>query len=124
VRIVDVHLDVRLGVADRIRELDPAVDDATLVIGGDFNAVPWSWIAGEVPLLGSEAIVGQETPAILDDYFANLGFDTALPPGEHTLTRLPVRCDDLYAHGAAIVGGGVEHVDGSDHWPIWIDVAL
>jgi endonuclease/exonuclease/phosphatase family metal-dependent hydrolase len=123
-RIVDVHLDVRLNAAERIRQLDPAVDTTAFAFGGDFNSAPWSWIEGEVPLFGTEAIVGQETPEILDDYLAPLDFHTAIPPGEHTLTRLPVRCDDLYTHGTPPVAAGVEHVDGSDHWPVWIDVAL
>ena len=123
VRVVDVHLDVRLGAADRIRQLDPAVDASTLLLGGDFNAVPWSWLAGAVPLVGSEAIVGQETPKLLDDYMGGIGFASAVDPGTDTLTKLPVRCDDLYAT-APIAGGGVLHVSGSDHWPIWMDVSL
>lgn len=123
VRVVDVHLDVRLGVPDRIRQLDPAVDaTTTLLLGGDFNAVPWSWLDGFVPLLGPEAIVGQETPKILDDYMRGTGFSSAIDPGTDTLTKLPVRCDDLYAT-VPIVGGAVEHVAGSDHWPIWMDVS-
>ena len=122
-RVVDVHLDVRLSAADRIRQLDPAVDTDTLLLGGDFNSVPWSWIAGAVPLIGPEAIVGQETPKILDDYMAGIGFASAVDPGTDTLTKLPVRCDDLYAT-APIAGGGVLHVDGSDHWPIYMDLSL
>ena len=123
VRVVDVHLDVRLGVADRIRQLDPAVDGTTtLLLGGDFNSVPWSWIDGFVPLLGPEAIVGQETPKILDDYMHGVGFAGAIDPGTDTLTKLPVRCDDLYAT-APIVRGSVEHVTGSDHWPIWMELS-
>ena len=123
VRVVDIHLDVRLGVSDRIRQLDPAVDGTTtLFLGGDFNSVPWSWLDGFVPLLGPEAIVGQETPKILDDYMLGTGFTGAIDPGTDTLTKLPVRCDNLYAT-APIVGGSVEHVHGSDHWPIWMDIS-
>lgn len=122
VRVVDLHLDVRLGASDRIRQLDPAVDGTTtLLLGGDFNSVPYAWLDGFVPLLGAEAIVGQEVPVILDDYMHDLGFASAIDPGAITLTHFPVRCDDLYAT-VPVTGGNVLHVDGSDHWPIWMDV--
>ena len=124
-RVVDIHLDVRLGASDRIRQLDPAVplgDDATIALGGDLNAAPWSWIAGEVPLLGPEAILGQEVPRIVDDYLRPLGWTGAVDPGAATLTQLPVRADNLYARHE--LAGGVERIDGSDHYPLWIDVSL
>lgn len=123
-RVVDIHLDVRLGASDRIAQLDPAVPDVgdtqTLALGGDFNSAPWSWVAGAVPLVGEEAIVGQDVPTLLDGYMAGVGWAGAIPTGTDTLLALPVRCDDLYAR--RVIAGGVRHVEGSDHWPIWMDV--
>lgn len=123
-RVVDIHLDVRLGASDRIAQLDPAVPNVaetdTLALGGDFNSAPWSWVAGAVPLVGEEAIVGQDVPTILDDYLRGIGWTGAIPTGTETLLALPIRCDDLYAR--SVVAGGVRHVEGSDHWPIWMDV--
>jgi hypothetical protein len=40
--------------------------------------------------------------------------------------RIPVfgmRLDNLDARGYTIVASGVDHVDGSDHWPVWFDLA-
>jgi endonuclease/exonuclease/phosphatase family metal-dependent hydrolase len=126
-RFVDVHLDVRLGASDRIRQLDPAVPDVgetqTVALGGDFNSAPWSWLDGAVPLLGTEAVVGQETPKLIDGYMGDLAWTTAIDPGTITLHDLPIRCDDLYSRNA-ILDSGSPRVDGSDHWPIWTDISL
>lgn len=124
--VVNVHLDVRLGPVDRVAQLHPAVNDIAtrVVVGGDFNTNPWAWFDGLVPLIGTEAIVGQEQALVIDDYLAGKGMTSAIPVDVPTM-RLPglgMRIDNLYARAVPIVGAGVEHVDGSDHWPLWIDV--
>jgi endonuclease/exonuclease/phosphatase (EEP) superfamily protein YafD len=124
--IVDVHLDVRLGPADRVRQLHPAINEVgeRLVFGGDFNTAPWSWVDNLIPLTGTEAIIGQEQAQVIDDYAAENDFAGAIPVETVTM-RLPglsMRLDDLYARGLPIVAAGVEHVEGSDHWPVWFDV--
>ncbi len=127
VRVVDVHLDTRLAPADRIRQLDPALEDAPdrVVLGGDLNTLPWSWVDGAVPLTASEAVLGQEQAKIVDGFFAENGFARAVEFDAVT-SRTPVfgiRLDNVYAHGLAPIAGAVEHVDGSDHWPVWFDVS-
>jgi endonuclease/exonuclease/phosphatase family metal-dependent hydrolase len=126
VRVVDLHLDVRLGPVDRVRQLDPAVRDAgeRLLVGGDFNTAPWTFVDAFVPLTSSEAILGQEQAAVLDDFLAARRFTGAVPVETVTM-RIPgfsMRLDNLYARGMPILASGVEHVDGSDHWPVWFDV--
>lgn len=128
VQIVNVHLDVRLGPVDRIRQLHPAVNDIAerVLVGGDFNTNPWAWVDGLLPLTGTEAIVGQEQAAVVDDYFTGKDFISAIPLDTPTM-RLPglgMRIDNVYARGMPIVAAGVEHVGGSDHWPIWVDIDL
>lgn len=127
VRIVNVHLDVRIGPVDRIRQLDPAAVDQPdpVVLGGDFNTNPWAWVDATVPLLASEAILGQEQALVVDDYMFDNGFTGAIGIDTSTL-RLPafqMRTDDLYARGLHVVASGIDTVDGSDHWPVWIDVS-
>jgi endonuclease/exonuclease/phosphatase family metal-dependent hydrolase len=128
IRIVDVHLDTRLGPRDRILQLHPAVIEQPdpVILGGDFNTNPWAWIEATVPLTGTEAVVGQDQAAVVDDYLFENAWAGAVPAATATL-RVPVldiRLDNLYARGLPIVAAGVDHVDGSDHWPVWFDVAL
>ncbi|CAN5681229.1 hypothetical protein BH11MYX1_BH11MYX1_08120 [soil metagenome] len=124
--LVDVHLDTRLVPTDRIRQLDPALTDVgdRMVIGGELNTLEWTWVANAVPLTGTQAVVGQEQAKIVDDFFAYNHFERAVADDVVT-TRAPVvamRLDDLYARGLAVTAGAVEHVDGSDHWPVWFDL--
>ncbi len=128
VRVVSVHLDVRIQITDRIRQLDPAVSDLDerAVVGGDFNTAPWQWIEGLVPLTGTEAIVGMSQAAVLDDFMASRRYASAIAPDDNTfrLPGLSMRLDNLFPRALPIVAAGIEHVDGSDHWPIWVDVDL
>ncbi|MDX2089809.1 MAG: endonuclease/exonuclease/phosphatase family protein [Kofleriaceae bacterium] len=127
-QLVNVHLDVRLGPVDRVRQLHPAVNevDERLVIGGDFNTNPYAWAASLVPLSETEAIVGQEQALVIDDYMRAKKFISGIS-ADATTMRVPVlgmRTDNIYARALPIVGAGVELVDGSDHWPVWLDVRV
>jgi endonuclease/exonuclease/phosphatase family metal-dependent hydrolase len=127
-RIVNVHLDVRIGPVDRIRQLHPAVVelDGPTLLGGDFNSNPYAWVDSTVPLAGTQAIVGADQAAVLDDYFFEQDFAGAIPATVGTM-RIPVvdiRIDNLYARDYEILDAGVEHIDGSDHWAVWFDVAM
>jgi endonuclease/exonuclease/phosphatase family metal-dependent hydrolase len=128
VRVVSVHLDVRISISDRIRQLDPAVIelDENAVIGGDFNTAPWQWIDGIVPLTSSEAVLGMKQAAALDDYMASRRFASSLSPDTVTfpVPGFPMRLDNLYTRGMKLVAVGVEPSEGSDHYPLWVDVDL
>ncbi|HEX5062305.1 MAG TPA: endonuclease/exonuclease/phosphatase family protein [Kofleriaceae bacterium] len=128
VRVVSVHLDVRVQITDAIRQLDPAVTDLDerAVVGGDFNTAPWQWVDGVVPLTSTEAVVGMKQAAILDDYMASRRYQSAISPDTNTFT-LPgfgMRLDNVYPRAIPLLDAGVEHVGGSDHWPIYADVDL
>jgi endonuclease/exonuclease/phosphatase family metal-dependent hydrolase len=123
-RIVDVHLDTRLAPADRIAQLDPAVEGERLIVGGDFNTLPWEWVDSAVPLTSTEAITGQQQAAVVDDFMLGLDFARALTPDSPTFP-VPVfsmRLDNVYARGPTIRAAAVAPVDGSDHRPVLVDV--
>jgi endonuclease/exonuclease/phosphatase family metal-dependent hydrolase len=130
VSVVDIHLDVYIGAVDRIRQIHPVATQVPddVVIGGDFNTNPWAWVGSLVPLTSTEAIVGQDQAIVIDDYMSGLGFTIPFGPRETTFNRPPlenIRLDNLYVRGHAIVGKGItSDVEGSDHWPVWIDLQL
>lgn len=126
--VVNLHLDVRLGPVDRIRQLAPAVETISgrLVVGGDLNSNPWAWLDATIPLLGTEAIVGQDQAVLIDDYLSTLGYGIAIPATAATATTslASIRLDGLYVRGATFGDSSVARVSGSDHYPIVADVTL
>jgi endonuclease/exonuclease/phosphatase family metal-dependent hydrolase len=126
--LVNVHLDTRLAVTDRIRQLDPAIADSPhdALVGGDLNTLPWQWVETSVPLMSTEAVVGLEQAKIVDDYLRALGFATPIEPSADTHASLfDLRLDALCPRGFAVVDAGVDTtVAGSDHFAIWIDLAV
>jgi len=130
VTVVDMHLDVRIGPVDRIRQMHPAVTQVpdAVAIGGDFNTNPWGWIGATAPLTSTEAIVGQDQASVIDDYMIGLGFQSPIGPDEVTFNRPlldHMRLDNVFVRGYRVLGQGIaKDVEGSDHWPVWVDLAL
>ena len=126
--LVNVHLDTRLAPVDRIRQLDPAVSDnpPDALVGGDLNTLPWIWVEGSIPLLATEAVIGQDQAEIVDDYLNELGFTTPIVHDADTHdTVFDMRLDALCPRGFAVTGAGVDYsAAGSDHYAVWIDIAL
>ena len=126
--LVNVHLDTRLSVVDRIRQLHPAVSDNPhdALVGGDLNTLPWIWVETAVPLTSTEAIVGQDQAQVVDDYLNDLGYVTPLVHDADTHeTVFDMRLDALCPRGFTVLGAGVDYgVTGSDHYAVWIDIAL
>ncbi len=127
--VINVHLDTLLNITDRILQLRPAIIDApeTVLVAGDFNTNDYVWAGGSVPVLPVDAVADVDQAPILDDYMAELGFDTPTSgsgPTEHRFGA-EFRLDSIYARGLAVRFGGVARdVDPSDHWPVWVDVTF
>ena len=130
ITLVDMHLDVQIGPVDRVRQMHPAVTQVpeAVAVGGDFNTNPWAWVGGTAPLTSTQAIVGQDQAKVIDDYMAALGFVSPIDPAEVTFNRPlldHMRLDNVYVRGYRVVGQGIaKDVDGSDHWPVWVDLEL
>lgn len=128
VRVMSVHLDVRISISDRIRQLDPAVStlDESAVIGGDFNTAPWQWIEGLVPLTSSEAVLDMKQAEALDSFMASRRYKSNVSPDTVTfpVPGFPMRLDNIYSRAVNITASGVDTSDGSDHEPLWVDVDL
>lgn len=130
VTIVDIHLDVRIGPVDRVRQMHPAVTQVpeAVAIGGDFNTNPWAWIGSTAPLTSTQAIVGQDQATIIDDYMTALGYTVPIPPTASTFNKPlldNMRLDNVYVRGYPVLAQGIAtDVAGSDHWPVWVDLSV
>jgi endonuclease/exonuclease/phosphatase family metal-dependent hydrolase len=127
--IVDVHLETRINITDRILQIRPAIIDLpdTAVVAGDVNTNPYLWEDGEVPLIPTAQIVDTDQAPILDDYVKSLDFETPaakIGPTQH-MYGIESRLDAIYTRG---IEHSVAHVErtlaSSDHWPVWIDLTL
>lgn len=126
-RVIDLHLDTRLNIPDRLTQLRPAVIDAppAAVIGGDLNTNRYVWAASGGPLVPVDAVSGTDQAPILDEFMRALGFATPTSELGATMRVLGFeqRLDSLYTRGLSAEPGAVERgVEASDHWPLWIDV--
>lgn len=124
--VINVHLDTKLNTAERLAHLRPAVIDApeTTLVAGDFNTSWVEWVAGELPVLSSSGASDQAP--VMDSYMRSLGFATPTAnsgPTEH-MYGFELRLDAMYPRGLDATYGAVERVGPSDHWPMWMDVAL
>jgi len=129
VHLINVHLDTRLNVTERILQLRPAVLDAAdpVVVAGDFNTNPYVWADGSIPLLPTDAIVDTDQGPVLDDYMRALAFDTptaGVGATQH-IAGFELRLDAIYTRGLELGEPHVERdVNVSDHWPLWLDVTV
>jgi endonuclease/exonuclease/phosphatase family metal-dependent hydrolase len=126
-RLVDVHLDTRINITDRIEQLDPAIPVAAdrLIVAGDFNTNPYVWVEGTAPIPPADAVADTDQAPLLDDFMTAIDFAT--PTGELGATwhagPFTARLDSIYLRGLTAGAGEVAtDVDGSDHWPLWLDV--
>ncbi|HCF56635.1 MAG TPA: hypothetical protein DFS52_01395 [Myxococcales bacterium] len=129
-RIVNVHLDTRLNIGDRVGQLRPAIIDAPprVIVGGDFNTNPFVWTANTIPDARTLAVADSDQARALDVYMGSLDFEnpTASLGATVPLPLLTVHLDSIYTRGIAQLGdSGVERSVGiSDHWPVWLDVTV
>ena len=113
VQVWNVHLDTRLAIQSRIAQLRPVFERARAlpglaIIGGDLNTL------------------ARYQEAAVDALAAEEGFATPTAELSDTVA-LPVptfRLDAIYARGFVVTGAGVvREVRGSDHLPIWAQLA-
>lgn len=128
--VVNVHLETRLNINDRILHLRPAIIDLppTVIVAGDVNTNPYLWEEFTVPLVPTAQIVDTDQAPILDDYMAGLGF--AAPAADSGATQrvlgIESRLDAIYVRGLTPMAGATVERDvaGSDHWPVWVDLDM
>lgn len=124
VRVYAVHLDNRISPSARVAQLAPVLErtrgwPGPVVIGGDFNTSPFSWLGGVVPVP-----TGRQDDAV-EGAVRRAGLTTPVTASGATSAWLDMRLDAIYTRGVAVHGFGVSRdVRISDHLPLWADVAV
>jgi len=122
VTVYAVHLENRLGVQDRKHQMTPVLEHAQrqhtpVIIGGDFNTSPFTWIAHVIPIpTGTQ-----------DDRFEELvrahGFATPLAHSGPTHHHLWMKLDAIYTRGFSTQHFATARArDVSDHLALWAEM--
>ncbi len=118
IAVYAIHLENRLTPRERQRQLRPVLDDAStrampVIIAGDVNTSPFSWIAHVVPVPTNT----QTTK--LERFVRAHGFDTPVIASGPTSRFLQMRLDAIYTRGISTHSFRVSEADDiSDHLAI------
>ena len=119
VSVYAVHLENRVTVAERRRQMEPVLAHAArqttpVIIAGDFNTSPFTWLAHVIP----------DPTGTQDDKLEALvrahGFETPLAHSGPTSHFLGKKLDAIYTRGFSTVAYAVDPAhDISDHLALW-----
>jgi endonuclease/exonuclease/phosphatase family metal-dependent hydrolase len=119
VTVYAVHLENRVTVAERRRQMEPVIAHAAkqttpVIIAGDFNTSPFTWLAHVIPVP-----TGTQDDK-LEAYVRANGFDTPLAASGPTSHFLGMKLDAIYTRGFSTVAYAVDPAhDVSDHLALW-----
>lgn len=124
ITVYAVHLTNRLTVSQRRRQMQPILEHAErqhtpIIIAGDFNTSPFTWIAHVIPILTTTQ----------DDRFEELmrahGFATPVAESGPTSRYLAMKLDGIYTRGFETRAFATSYgLDISDHFALWAQVAM
>ncbi|MBA3820447.1 MAG: endonuclease/exonuclease/phosphatase family protein [Deltaproteobacteria bacterium] len=119
VTVYAVHLDNRLTVRDRRTQVLPVLAHAArqptpVIIAGDFNTSPFTWLGHVVPILTTT----QDNR--LEALVRAFGFQTPVTASGPTHRVLAMRLDAIYTRGFETTKFAVSDADDvSDHLALW-----
>lgn len=119
-----VHLENRLTASDRKKQMKPILEDAQqqqtpVIIAGDFNTNPFTWISHWVPIPA-----GAHQQHALESYVRSYGFDTPVIGSGATHRYIGMKLDAIYTRGFDTKNFAVAHAkDVSDHMALWAVVS-
>ncbi|HEX5062921.1 MAG TPA: endonuclease/exonuclease/phosphatase family protein [Kofleriaceae bacterium] len=124
ITVYAVHLENRLTASDRKRQMKPVLVDASqqrtpVIIAGDFNTNPFTWISHWIPLP-----TGAHQQHALESFVRSYGFDTPVAGSGATHRYIGMKLDAIYTRGFDTKHFAVAHAkDVSDHMALWAIVA-
>jgi endonuclease/exonuclease/phosphatase family metal-dependent hydrolase len=119
ITIYAVHLDNRLDVDDRRTQMLPVLEHAKrqqtpVVIAGDFNTSPFTWVGHVLPILTTT----QDNH--LEKLVRSFGFDTPCADSGPTHRYIGMKLDAIYTRGFTTKRFAVARAkDVSDHMALW-----
>ncbi|MGE0548393.1 MAG: endonuclease/exonuclease/phosphatase family protein [Kofleriaceae bacterium] len=119
ITVYAVHLDNRLTVADRRTQMQPVLEHARrqptpVIIAGDFNTSPFTWIGGVFPILTTT----QDNH--LEQLVRSYGFATPVVASGSTHRYLPMKLDAIYTRGFDVTSFATSDAARvSDHRALW-----
>jgi endonuclease/exonuclease/phosphatase family metal-dependent hydrolase len=122
ITVYAVHLENRLTVSQRRTQMLPVLEHAAkqhtpVIIAGDFNTSPFTWIAHLIPIL-----TGTQDDS-LEALVRKHGFDTPVVDSGPTSRFLAMKLDAIYTRGFRTTDfATAEASDLSDHLALWAKV--
>jgi endonuclease/exonuclease/phosphatase family metal-dependent hydrolase len=119
VTVYAVHLENRLTVRDRRTQMQPVLEDAArqatpVIIGGDLNTSPFTWIAHLIPVP-----IGTQDDH-MEAFARSEGLDTPVKDTGPTSRFFQMKLDAIYTRGFATQRfATAEAGDLSDHLAVW-----
>lgn len=119
VTVYAVHLENRVTVAQRRRQMEPVLAHAATqhnptIIAGDFNTSPFTWVGHLLPIP-----TGTQDDR-LEELVRAHGFDTPLAGSGPTSHFMNMKLDAIYTRGFATLAYAVDRAqDVSDHLALW-----
>jgi len=122
ITVYAVHLENRLTVSQRRTQMLPVLEHAAkqptpVIIAGDFNTSPFTWIAHVIPIL-----TGTQDDS-LETLVRKHGFETPVVDSGPTSRFLAMKLDAIYTRGFRTTDfATAEASDLSDHLALWAKV--
>ena len=123
ITVYAVHLENRLTVAERRRQMKPILEHARaqhtpVIIAGDFNTNPFTWIDHWLP------IPTNTQDERLEELVRSYGFDTPCKDSGATHRYIGMKLDGIYTRGFDTKHFATANADDvSDHLALWAIVA-
>ncbi|RPJ60934.1 MAG: hypothetical protein EHM23_08645 [Acidobacteria bacterium] len=121
VRLVNLHLDSRVTLAERLEQLQPVLSMAgdlfePVLVGGDFNTSDLYWLGRVLP------VPGPDQEARVRAVLEAAGFRTPFVQNEPTFDLMGLRLDSIYVRGMIWTDSGMQSISFSDHRALWVSL--
>ena len=122
VGLVNLHLDTRINLRQRSRQLQPVLEAAsklpeTSLIAGDFNTQNFLWVENLLPL----PFLHRQVRPVVDRLKAS-GYSTPFTRTGRTHAWAPLKLDWIFLRKLRAQNRRVQAVGFSDHRALWVQV--